>query len=87
MVVRVRWLTRVTYKVFINNRLLQRFEGPASGMIVVTIVAVLEANLIILSISESNSPFVSFITMDLMSPENSSRAGSEYWIVLSLAIQ
>ena len=63
------------------------FDGPFSGIMVVTIVAVLDASLIMLSISELNNPFVSCVTMDLMSSENASRAGSEYWMVLSLVIQ
>ena len=66
---------------------MHRFEDPAFGIMVVTIVAVLEANLTILSISELSSPFVSWFTIDLMSPEKSSKAGSDYWMVLSFESQ
>ena len=65
--VRVRWSTRVTYNVFMRSRLLHNLELPAIGNIVVTIAAVFDASLIILSISDLNRPFVSFVTMDLMS--------------------
>ena len=58
MTVRVRWLTSVTYNVFMRSRFLHSLDDPASGTIVVTIVAVLEASLTMLSISELNSPFV-----------------------------
>ena len=85
--VRVRWFTRVTYSVFIRSRLLHFFDGPFRGIMVVTIVAVFDASLTRLSISELNSPFVSFVTIDLISSEYASRAGSEYWMVLSLVIQ
>ena len=50
-----------------RSRLLHNLELPASGIIVVTIVAVLDANLTMLSISEVNRPFVSFVTMDQIS--------------------
>ena len=65
--VRVRWSTKVTYNVFMSSRLLHNLELPAIGNIVVTIAAVFDASLIILSISDLNRPFVSFVTMDLMS--------------------
>ena len=65
--VRVRWSTKVTYSVFMRSRLLHDLELPAVGSIVVTIVAVLDASLTKLSISDVNSPLVSFVTMDLMS--------------------
>ena len=84
MTVLVLWLTTVTYIVFIRSLLSHRAEGPLIGMMVVTTVAVFEASLTILSISESRSPFVSCDTMDLMSSKNSSKAGSEYWMVLFL---
>lgn len=61
-----------------RSLLSHRVECPANGSIVVTTVSVFEANLIMLSISVSRSPSVSSVTMDRMSPEKSSRAGSEY---------
>ena len=64
--VRVRWSTRVTYNVFMRSRLLHNLELPANGNIVVTIAAVFDASLIMLSISDLNRPFVSFVTIDLM---------------------
>ena len=67
--VRVRWSTRVTYSVFIRSRLLHFFDGPFRGIMVVTMVAVLDASLIMLSISELNNPFVSCVTIDLISSE------------------
>ena len=71
------------YSVFIRSLLSHFAEVPLTGIMVVTTVAVFEASLTMLSISESRSPCVSCDTMDLMSSENSSRAGSEYWMVLS----
>ena len=65
--VRVRWSTKVTYNVFMSSRLLHNLELPAIGNIVVTMAAVFDASLIMLSISDLNRPFVSFVTMDLMS--------------------
>ena len=56
-------------------------------MIVVTNVAMFEASLTILSISESNSPSVSSDTMVLMSSAYSSNAGYKYCRVLSFEIQ
>ena len=58
--------------------MLHFFDGPFIGIMVVTMVAVLDASLNILSISELNNPFVSCVTMDLISSEYASRAGSVY---------
>ena len=87
MTVLVLWLTTVTYRVFMRSLLLHRVEDPAKGIIVVTTVAVFDANLTMLSISELRRPLVSCVTIDLMSSEKSSRAGSEYWMVSSLESQ
>ena len=75
MTVLVLWLTTVTYRVFMRSLLLHRVDDPAKGIIVVTTVAVFDANLTMLSISELRRPLVSCVTIDLISSEKSSRAG------------
>ena len=68
-IVLVLWLTMGTKSVFINFLLPHRPEVPLTGMIVVTIAAVFEDSLTMLSISESMSPSVSSDTIALMSSE------------------
>ena len=63
------WLTTVTNSVFIRSLLPHFPEVPLTGMIVVTIAAVFEESLTLLSISESRSPSVSSDTIALMSSE------------------
>ena len=58
MTVLVLWLTTVTYRVFMRSLLPHRVEDPANGIIVVTTVAVFDASLTMLSISELKRPFV-----------------------------
>ena len=63
----VLWLATVTNRVFIRSLFSHFCELHFAGIIVVTNVAVFEANLIRLSTSELNNPKVSSDTISLMS--------------------